>query len=251
MAPLMLSAPVLAQSGNPNLQGYLGTTSKSEFARNALKRLHERGLNRRAADTSDRIVMWHEVLLDTIAIDLTPDPDTGIAPADQVGPTRGSRAQAMTMIAVFDAVNAFENRFVSYNELAKPKSNASIDVAIAYAAHGALVALFPDQAERLNMILANDLQQIKASGPSFARGRDVGQASAAAMLDRRSADNSSGPENNYGFGGQVADGNTTFFGTPVNGDTALTFEWTPDPLTPDASHPWAFSSLRSARSGAR
>ncbi len=110
-------------------------------------------------------------------------------------------------------------------------------MAIAYAAHDTLVALFPGQAARLNEILANDLAAIKAPPPGRVRGRKLGQASSAAMLARRADDNSSGGEVNFGFGGQVADGNTTFFGTPVNGGTGLTLEWTPDPLTPDASQP--------------
>lgn len=233
-------ANALAQEASPKFteaqkRGYLGETSKSAMARNVLARLETRHRERRAGNTMERILGWHEVLLDSIALDHTPHPDTAVVQFIQGGPTRSSRALAMTQIAVFDAVNAFSGEYHPYNDIGRALPNASVDAAIAYASHGVQVAMFPAQKARLDETLAADLAAIHAAAPLIERGREIGERAAAAILEGRADDNTLDPEPDWGEGGRVADGATTFFGTPVNGGTALLHEWEPDPLTPDFS----------------
>ncbi len=91
--------------------GYLGQTSRSAMARNILSRLKNQRETRAVADQTDRVLMWHEIVLDTIAIDHTPDPDSGAVGFSQGGPTRTSRALAMVQIAVFDAANSIIDKY--------------------------------------------------------------------------------------------------------------------------------------------
>jgi membrane-associated phospholipid phosphatase len=236
IVPMLLATPVAASQHLTEDQkiGYLGATSKSTLARGVFDRLKNQRHVRRSSDTTDRIVMWHEVLLDSIAIDHTPDPDTGFLSFTQGGPGRTSRALAMTQVAVFDAVNAFDGKFASYNKIGEAPELASQDAAIAWAAHDMLVALFPDQTARLEGLLASDLANIQGGTVRITLGRSVGKRAAAAMLARRSNDNSNNAEADFGQGGRVATGLKNYYNQPVNGGSRAAFNWEPDPLTPDA-----------------
>jgi len=231
------NTPALAQEGNKKLSksqeiGYLGATSRSEMARNILDRLRSQRDVRQVASQKDRVLLWHEIALDSVAIDHTPDPDTGDVGAANAGPTRTSRALAMTQIAVFDAVNAILGTYTPYNDIGSAPAGASIDAAIAYAAYTVQSTLYPEQSERLTSLLISDLSQISASSDSIAAGQSIGILSAQSIIDLRSDDNSAHTEPDFGDGGLVASGDTTINGTPVNGGTTLRFEWEPDPLTP-------------------
>ncbi|QEG20677.1 vanadium-dependent haloperoxidase [Mariniblastus fucicola] len=232
--------PILAQNQKGPFTenqktGYLGQTSRSAMARNVLNRLKNRSRARGVEGQADRVLLWHEILLDSIAIDHTPDPDTGEVDFVNGGPTRTSRALAMTQITVFDAANAFRNAYNAYNEIEEAPQNASLDAAIAYASFTIQLNLFPDQADRLQMLLESDLEQIDATEESIAAGQIVGESAANAMWISRIDDNSDDAEPDWGEGGRVADGVTTANGNLVNGGTSETYEWEPDPLTPSTS----------------
>ncbi len=215
-------------------EGYVGQLSKKLIARGALQRLKAKGLARRVADRRDRVFFWHEVALDAVAIDHTPDAETGEPPLENGGPTRSSRALAMTQIAVYDALNSFALVFEPFNDIGRSRGfRASRDAAIAQAAHDVLVELYPNQADRLDDILEADLAGLREGRRRIARGRNVGSAAAEAILEGRLGDGSGIPDPSFGDGGAVADGTTTAFGTPVNGGTTLLGEWTPDPNTPE------------------
>ena len=215
--------------------GYLGATSRSAMARNVLDRLKNQTDVRDVASQTDRVLLWHEIALDSVAIDHTPDPDTGEAGAEQAGPTRTSRALAMTQIAVFDAVNSVLQQYTAYNDIGVAPAGASVDAAIAYAAYTVQVALYPDQADRLTSLLESDLEQINLGGSGgVAAGRAVGELAAQAILFARENDNSDHLEPDFGEGGLVADGNTGINGIPINGGVTGMFQWEPDPLTPVA-----------------
>lgn len=238
--PAFMAAPAVADEDNARerrvqSEGYIGQVSRRAIAISSAHRLRSAVQMRRVEDTRDRIFAWHEIALDSVAIDHTPDELTGAAPLNNGGPTRTSRALAMTQIAVFDAANAFDKRFEPVNDLGRrrPGRGVSQDAAIAQAAYEVQVALYPAQEDRLTDLLEADLDQIRASRSRIARGQRLGRRAAEAILSQREGDGSEIGDPSFGEGGAVADGATTFFNTPVNGGTTLLGEWTPDPNTPE------------------
>lgn len=214
--------------------GYLGKTSRSAMVRNILDRLKSPGVVE-VTCPADRVVCWHGILLDTIAIDHTPDPDTDQVGFENGGPTRTSRALAMTQIAVFDAVNAFDLNFTPYNSIEAVADGASLDAAIASASFTVQSSLYPAQIDRLTALLNSDIEQIDADPASIDAGRLVGVDAANAILNLRVADGSDHAEPNWGQGGALADGLTAASGFPVNSGRTEAFEWESDPLTPPIS----------------
>lgn len=176
--------------------------------------------------TRAAILKWHEVMLDVHSRSQTPGE---VGAGQNGGPLRSTRGYAMTQIAVYDAVNAFGRRYTPYNSIPAAERGADIEVAIAYAAHDAMVGVWTQQAGILGDVLADELARINASADAVAKGRAVGQAAAAAMLARRVNDGSQIGEVQWGQGGVVATGTTTFFGQPVNGGQTDALQWRPDP----------------------
>jgi hypothetical protein len=95
---------------------------------------------------------------------------------------------AIVHIAIFDAVNAIHGRWRSYTQVDDAPRGASVDAAIAQAAHDTLVAMFPSQAPTFDAALAEDLQRIAVQGRE--QGRRVGRQAAASVLNRRQNDGS-------------------------------------------------------------
>lgn len=145
---------------------------------------------RKPVDLSDRILMWHEISLDTNALDYVPPPGPATPYHQQFGPHRSSRAMAVVQLAVFEAVNAAHPKFLSYTGFAPPpQPDWSGDAAVAQAAHDALVHLYPPQADRLNALLLSDLGAIGGSHQRLAAGRTVGAAAFASVLAKLGNDN--------------------------------------------------------------
>jgi PAP2 superfamily len=110
-----------------------------------------------------------------------------IARAGQ-GPTVAYLHLAMVQGAVYDAVNAIEGGHEPY--LGAPSvadQGDSAPAAVATAAHGVLVALFPGQQATLDTQLAASLAEIP-DGAAKTGGIEVGAAAAAAMLAARAND---------------------------------------------------------------
>lgn len=225
-----LTAPSLAADkiSKANIDAYLGKVSNAALAQNVFDRLTTNDAAPALGNAKDRVKFWHTVLLDTNAIDHTPDPDTGVVPFQQGGPTRTSRAFAMVQIAVFDALNALDGGFAPYNDIGPRNGNRS--AAVSYAAHRVLKTLYPAQTARLDSLLASDIAQISASANAIANGRATGLAAADAILNARSADNSSDPEPNFGGFGRVATGINDASGGRVNDGGRALYEWEPDPV---------------------
>jgi membrane-associated phospholipid phosphatase len=137
-----------------------------------------------------RLRHWNEIALEANALDHTPVA-AGEARVfgEQLGPTRTSRALAIVHIAIFDAVNAITADHQSYSGIAPAPRSASIDAAIAQAAHDTLIALFPSQTASFAQRLAEDLAQI-AQGQRKSFGRDAGRRAATAILALRANDDS-------------------------------------------------------------
>jgi hypothetical protein len=105
------------------------------------------------------------------------------------------RYQAMTHIAMFDAVNSIELRYKPYHTWVPSLPSASPEAAAAQAAHDVLVALNPSAAPTLDPLLANRLATI----PSWraALGSAVGKKVAASILAWRTADGFEAPNLPY------------------------------------------------------
>ena len=222
--PAIYAAPAMAD----NDAVYSRQDSNNHHVRSQVDEMKSRHSMRRTSDTLDRLLAWNEVMNDANALDHTPS--SGFA-GDQQGPTRNSRAFAIVSIAVFDATNAFNNRFTSYNGIASAPNGASRDAAIAQAAYTTLRSLYPKQGVRLDQIFSSDLSSINGSGASIAAGRAVGLAAANAMLANRVGDGSVHPEPAFGTGGVVSGGSTATVraGQLVNGGQTSAPNWTPDP----------------------
>jgi hypothetical protein len=154
---------------------------------------------RRGGDTLERLLRWNLIAIDASGLDHTPvQPGEARVFGEQLGPGRSSRAIAIVHVAMFDAVNAIAGGYRSFTGLRAAPGDASIDAAIAQAAHDALVAVFPSQAASFDQLLAEDLHEVRAGGRARASGIEVGRRAAAAILARRAKDGSHHPEARIG-----------------------------------------------------
>ncbi len=145
---------------------------------------------RPGSDPMARLRHWNEVALNTSGLDHTPVAlGENRVFGEQFGPTRASRAMAIVHIAIFEAVNAIAGAYQSYTGLHPAPHSASMDAAIAQAAHDTLVALFPSQTASCHEQLAADLSQIPDSRAKE-KGIELGQRAAAAILALRADDGS-------------------------------------------------------------
>src|SRR5262245_2355952 len=149
----------------------------------------ERRSRPKPVDPRSRLIAWNEIAIDASGVDHTP-----VAPGEtrvfgeQLGPGRASKAVAIVQIAVADAVNAIYGKWQSYTGVTGAAKGASVDAAIAQAAHDALVAMFPSQKPSFDDALTDDLVLIADKGKED--GRDVGRRAAAAILAKRANDGS-------------------------------------------------------------
>jgi hypothetical protein len=150
-------------------------------------------------DTLHRLRHWNEVAVNSSGLDHTPVPlgDPRIF-GEQLGPARASRAIAIVHIAIFEAVNAIKGGYQSYVGISKASPSASVDAAVAQAAHDTLNALFPSQTAACTQLLVEDLARIK-EGRQKSEGIAIGQQAAAATLALRAGDGSVHPEPRVGI----------------------------------------------------
>jgi len=148
--------------------------------------------------TVDAMHHWNSIAIDSSGLDHTPveagDPRIF---GEQLGPGRSSRAMAIVHIAIFDAVNAIAKRYRSYTEIPDASPGASMDAAIAQAAHDTLVAMFPSQKAHCDALLADELAKI-SEGRGKEEGIRVGQRAARAILARTADDGSQHAEPRLG-----------------------------------------------------
>ena len=168
--------------------------------------------------TYQRLFLWNQIALDTTAIDHTPtQPSETRIFGEQFGPARASRAMAIIHIAMFEVVNATTHKYASYAGVSPVRGEVSVDYAIAQAAHDALLALYPSQADRLHALFASDVSHIQASPASLARGQRLGRRAAYAIQTLRAKDGAQVPDPSAGSGDF----------TPIGG----VGHWTPDPVS--------------------
>ena len=92
----------------------------------------------------------------------------------------GSRIDAIESIAVYDAVNSIRQFGTPYHYFVHPAGAASVQAAVAQAAHDVLINYFPAQKASLDSALTASLQAITEEGISA--GQSVGSAAAAVFF---------------------------------------------------------------------
>ena len=133
---------------------------------------------------------WNQVAIDASGLDHTPvAPGENRVFGEQVGPIRAARAIAIVHIAMFEAVNAIDRSCKSYAGVAPASADASMNSAIAQAAHDTLCALFPSQTPQFDSVLAQELA-LPPNGRPKKDGVVLGQRCAAKMLALRANDGS-------------------------------------------------------------
>ena len=104
-------------------------------------------------------------------------------------PMPESRIYAVVNIAMYDALNSIHAKFKTYALLTKQAPYASIDAAIATAAHDAMVAMIPSQSVYADSLLAASLAMIPG-GLVKEKGIEAGKAAALAIVTKRANDGS-------------------------------------------------------------
>jgi len=110
-----------------------------------------------------------------------------IAAQKQTLPFNHSRGVAMLQVAMFEAVNAVEGRYLPYKLNLAADRNTSKEAAAAAAGHAILLALYPDQQSTLDATLATMLTGI-ADGEPKNKGLDLGKRAAAEIIALRAND---------------------------------------------------------------
>lgn len=107
------------------------------------------------------------------------------------GPCPMSRKCAIVHVAMYDAVNSITRTHETYSGFVDAPSTASLDAAVAQAAHDALAVVFPRPVTvNVDALLAKHLATIP-DGPDKDAGIAIGAAAAAAVLELRADDGSS------------------------------------------------------------
>src|SRR5438552_6682973 len=142
-----LAVPILVGPGNrclilrgsPRMFRSLFGRVSTRHAQRAVSLLLEQ-LEERCLLSGDMVLFWNAVAIEAAKRDHAVG-----APGLQFGPTRTSRALAIVQGAVFDAVNSIEPKYTPYLIQVAAPPGASIDAAVAEAAHDTLIALYPYQ----------------------------------------------------------------------------------------------------------
>jgi hypothetical protein len=157
-------------------------------------------VERRSTLPIDGLRYWNQIAVDASGLDHTPVAagETRVF-GEQLGPGRSARAMAIVHIAMFDAVNSILGGYRSYTRLPRAQVPAAVDAAIAAAAHGTLIRMFPSQKPRFDSLYAADLRRSSArSDREKTAGIVIGRAAAALILNLRANDGSAGADPRMG-----------------------------------------------------
>jgi hypothetical protein len=124
---------------------------------------------------SDAVTHWNDVLLDVIR-------DVGGSPCPI------ARGGAMMHAAIYDAVNSIVDTHEPYLVKVPASPIASLEAAIAYAAHDTLAAAFPSTTLNLAQERDDAIAAVTSGTASIAAGKAVGRSAAAAMVQAREDD---------------------------------------------------------------
>jgi hypothetical protein len=124
---------------------------------------------------ADEVIRWNQVATDART-------------AHKVDPLTESRVFAILHLAIHDAVNAVQARYQSFLPTAQSAPvDASVDAAIAGAAHEALVVLIPPGKESFAIAFEESLGRVP-EGPRKEAGVEIGRSAALAILAAREND---------------------------------------------------------------
>ena len=153
---------------------------------------------RPASDALERLHHWNSIAIDASGLDHTPLNEGDERHfGEQLGPGRASRAMAIVHLAIYEAVNAIAGSHESMIGMSGASRGASVDAAIAQAAHDTLVALFPSQTTIMQGYMAEEMESIDTAGR--VQGLHVGRKAAAAVLAHAENDGSAHTEPRVGI----------------------------------------------------
>jgi hypothetical protein len=135
----------------------------------------------------DPVLHWNDIAMAANATDHTGT----YGAAEQGGPGASSRALAITHAAIYDAVNSIDRTHEPYLVLVPIPGGqqASMDAAVAAAAHETLVALFPKQSAIFDAARQDHMNKIP-EGSAKTLGIMVGHTVASQMMSTRNNDGS-------------------------------------------------------------
>lgn len=125
-------------------------------------------------EVQDLVLRWNEVALEAIKAERTPPPVA-------------ARNLAIVHVAMYDAMNTLNGKHQPFLIRATGPRAASVDAAMAIAAHRSLHALYPKQVRRLDNALTASLESI-AEETAVQEGAEWGRRVADTVLDWRSKD---------------------------------------------------------------
>lgn len=129
-----------------------------------------------ASHYDNAVVYWNQVATDTVLADSTTRT-----------PSAAALYVAIVQAAVYNAAMAIEGTHELYRSSLAAPPGASLDAAVAAAAHDVLVEYFPGQAGALDSTYAGALAEIP-DGAAEDDGVAVGQAAAAELIALRAGD---------------------------------------------------------------
>ncbi|NUZ06562.1 vanadium-dependent haloperoxidase [Piscinibacter koreensis] len=228
----------MAAIGQPHLQ----PKNYEEFAKllsvqDSQKSLSSRTLSilsgRIPETTLERYINWHNIAMETTALDHTPvEAGSGDDPrrfAQQLGPHRASYAMAIVHVAMFEAVNAIHQTHQSYVGLPPVNglnnSVVATDRAIAQATRDTLISLYRYQEPRINALFTQDVARMPkppaVPQAELDAGAKVGSDAAKAILVKRAGDGADHMEPIYGV---------DYTPKPCGG-APCPEAWSPDPIS--------------------
>jgi hypothetical protein len=150
---------------------------------------------------------------------------------------------AMVHAAMFDAVNAIDQRYTAYRVKGAASGGASPDAAVATAAHAVLAKLFPEQGASLDKAYADALARIPDEASKTA-GVNQGRKVANEIIQWRTGDGIGGPNT---YRPRTTPGVYAATPLPIGFDVAHSKPWLmdradqfrPDPPPTLASEDWA------------
>ena len=179
------------------------------------------GLTIASPAAADLVADWNELLTSV---------DKAAAPAEYVFTPETRQAGSKTTLAMFEAANMVDRRYASYLGLPVAAHGASIEAAVSTAAHDALLACYPSQAQTIEDAYTLAMARIP-QGAGREEGIRAGQAAAKAAM--------------------AAGGIDPALSQAVYRPTALAGKWAPSSLPYDPREmqvrPWIMTSASQLR----